>query len=78
MDQKPYLSHQDSHGDADTFVTYDVPPVWCLDCHENLIVLGTGCGRLEIWDGFKGTLKVVKEPFIFPLLDYNTCATDNH
>ncbi|ODM95859.1 Sterol regulatory element-binding protein cleavage-activating protein [Orchesella cincta] len=49
------LTHQESYGD-DLLCT-NVPPVWCLDCHENLIVLGTGSGRLEIWDGFKGVLK---------------------
>lgn len=58
MEPKGYLTHQDSYGDTDSHFYYDVPPVWCLDCQENLIVLGTGSGRLEIWDGFKGTLKV--------------------
>lgn len=58
MDSKNFLLHQDSFGDPDALVYFDVPPVWCLDCQQNLIVLGTGSGRLEIWDGEKGTLKV--------------------
>jgi len=36
----------------------EVPPVWCLDCQENLVILGTGTGRVEIWDSFSGYLKV--------------------
>jgi len=36
----------------------DVPPVWCLDVQDNIVVLGTGSGRLELWDAFTGTLKV--------------------
>jgi len=36
----------------------DVPPVWCLDCQENLVILGTGSGRLEVWDSNQGILKV--------------------
>lgn len=36
----------------------DVPAVWCLDCQENLVFLGTGSGRLEIWDALNGSLKV--------------------
>lgn len=39
-------------------VAEEVPPVWCMDCQENLVVLGTGAGRLEIWDSFSGYLKV--------------------
>ena len=35
-----------------------VPPIWCLDCQENIVVLGTGTGRIELWDAFSGYLKV--------------------
>jgi hypothetical protein len=35
-----------------------VPPIWCLDCQENIVVLGTGKGRIELWDAFSGYLKV--------------------
>jgi hypothetical protein len=33
-------------------------PIWCLDCHENLIVVGCANGRLEFWEGSTGTFKV--------------------
>lgn len=33
-------------------------PIWCLDCHENLIVVGCSNGRLEFWEGSTGTFKV--------------------
>jgi len=58
------LPHQESYGENDTSFSANVPPVWCLDCYENLIVLGTGSGRLEIWDGFKGVLKVIFKKFM--------------
>ncbi|CAG7834620.1 unnamed protein product [Allacma fusca] len=32
-------------------------PVWCLDIDNRIIALGTGTGRLEIWDSFTGALK---------------------
>jgi len=34
------------------------PPIWCLDIQENIVVLGTGSGRIELWDAFRGYLKV--------------------
>jgi hypothetical protein len=42
----------------DSTLIDDVPSVWCLDCQENLVILGTGSGRLEIWDSNTGSLKV--------------------
>jgi hypothetical protein len=33
-------------------------PIWCLDCHENLIVVGCANGRLEFWEGSTGIFKV--------------------
>jgi hypothetical protein len=35
------------------------PPIWCLDCHENLIAVGCANGRLEFWEGSTGTFKVI-------------------
>nr|CAD7460238.1 unnamed protein product [Timema tahoe] len=35
-----------------------VPPIWCVDCEENLIVVGCANGRLEFWEGSTGTFKV--------------------
>jgi hypothetical protein len=35
------------------------PPIWCLDCHENLVAIGCANGRLEFWEGTTGTFKVV-------------------
>ncbi|KAJ9574024.1 hypothetical protein L9F63_008550, partial [Diploptera punctata] len=26
------------------------PPIWCLDCQENLIAIGCASGRLEFWE----------------------------
>ncbi|PNF43351.1 hypothetical protein B7P43_G14464 [Cryptotermes secundus] len=33
------------------------PPIWCLDCHENLIAVGCANGRLEFWEGTTATFK---------------------
>lgn len=38
-----------------------VPPIWCLDCHENLIVVGCASGRLEFWEGSTGKFKCLFE-----------------
>lgn len=35
-----------------------VPPIWCIDYMDNLIVLGCANGRLEFWEGTTGKLKV--------------------
>lgn len=35
-----------------------VPPIWCIDYTDNLIVLGCANGRLEFWEGTTGKLKV--------------------
>ncbi|ELU06614.1 hypothetical protein CAPTEDRAFT_96666 [Capitella teleta] len=35
------------------------PAVWCLECKDNLIVVGCSNGRLELWDGFSGQLKYI-------------------
>jgi len=24
------------------------PPIWCLDCRDNLVVVGCGNGRIEV------------------------------
>ncbi|GLV41628.1 SREBP cleavage activating protein [Carabus blaptoides fortunei] len=38
-----------------------VPPIWCIDYTDNLIVLGCASGRLEFWEGTTGKLKCVFE-----------------
>nr|CAD7427831.1 unnamed protein product [Timema monikensis] len=38
-----------------------VPPIWCVDCEENLIVVGCANGRLEFWEGSTGTFKCMFE-----------------
>ncbi|GLH11360.1 F-box/WD repeat-containing protein 7 [Gryllus bimaculatus] len=38
-----------------------VPPIWCLDCHENLIAIGCASGRIEFWEGSTGKLKCLFE-----------------
>jgi len=40
----------------------DVPPIWCMDCRENLVVIGCANGRLEFWEGSSGSFKV--SPFL--------------
>jgi hypothetical protein len=39
-------------------IAQQTPPIWCLDCHENLIAIGCANGRLEFWEGTTGTFKV--------------------
>jgi hypothetical protein len=41
------------------------PPIWCLDCHENLIAVGCASGRLEFWEGSTGTFKVIDQNIEF-------------
>ena len=36
-------------------------PIWSLDFHDNLIVLGCADGRLEFWEGTTGNFKVISE-----------------
>jgi hypothetical protein len=40
------------------------PPIWCLDCHENLVAVGCANGRLEFWEGTTGTFKVVDQSLL--------------
>lgn len=35
-----------------------VPPIWCMDYMDNLVVLGCSNGRLEFWEGTTGKFKV--------------------
>ncbi|KAJ8314345.1 hypothetical protein KUTeg_008906 [Tegillarca granosa] len=39
------------------FQNNQAPSIWCLTCHEGLIVAGCGNGRIEFWDGSSGSLK---------------------
>lgn len=32
--------------------------IWCVDCNENVVVLGCADGSLQFWDLYKGVLKV--------------------
>lgn len=36
----------------------DVPPIWCLECQDALVVVGCGTGRVEVWDIYNCLLKV--------------------
>lgn len=36
----------------------EIPPVWCLDCFDNLVVVGCSNGRLEFWESLTAKLKV--------------------
>lgn len=35
-----------------------IPPIWCIDYLDNLIVIGCANGRIEFWEGSTGKLKV--------------------
>ncbi|XP_069110525.1 sterol regulatory element-binding protein cleavage-activating protein-like [Argopecten irradians] len=39
------------------FQDNQAPSVWCMTCHDGLIIAGCGNGRIEFWDGGSGTLK---------------------
>lgn len=39
----------------------EVPPIWCIDCRENIIVLGCANGRLEFWEGASGRFMCLYE-----------------
>jgi len=32
--------------------------IWCVDCNENVVVLGCADGSLQFWDIYRGILKV--------------------
>jgi len=32
--------------------------IWCVDCNENVVVLGCADGSLQFWNLYKGILKV--------------------
>lgn len=32
--------------------------IWCVDCNENVVVLGCADGSLQFWDLYKRILKV--------------------
>lgn len=36
----------------------DISPIWCLDCQDNIIVVGCASGVVEVWDASTGKLKV--------------------
>lgn len=38
-----------------------VPPIWCMDCIDNLIVIGCADGRLEFWEGTTAKFKCLVE-----------------
>ncbi|XP_066301686.1 sterol regulatory element-binding protein cleavage-activating protein-like isoform X2 [Branchiostoma lanceolatum] len=38
-------------------------PIWCLGCHDNLVVAGCSNGRIEVWDGLSGSLKCYYHEF---------------
>ncbi|XP_063610066.1 sterol regulatory element-binding protein cleavage-activating protein-like isoform X2 [Penaeus indicus] len=39
----------------------EVPPIWCLECQDTLIIVGCGSGRIEVWDLYNNVLKCVYE-----------------
>lgn len=41
-----------------TVTKNEVPPIWCLECQEALVIVGCGNGRIEVWDIYDSVLKV--------------------
>lgn len=39
----------------------EVPPIWCLECQNALVLVGCGSGRVEVWDMYSCLLKCVYE-----------------
>ncbi|XP_065352415.1 sterol regulatory element-binding protein cleavage-activating protein [Cloeon dipterum] len=39
----------------------DPPPIWCIDCQSNQIVIGCANGRLELWEATTGKFKCLYE-----------------
>lgn len=37
----------------------DASPIWCMDCQDNLIVVGCGSGHLEVWEASSGRQLVI-------------------
>jgi hypothetical protein len=58
MNGKPMRENCGERGLATDNTMQQMAPIWCLDCHENLIVVGCANGRLEFWEGSTGIFKV--------------------
>ncbi|XP_017876182.1 sterol regulatory element-binding protein cleavage-activating protein [Ceratina calcarata] len=43
--------------DKNMQINHAVPPIWCMDYQENLIVVGCANGNLEFWEGTTGKFK---------------------
>ncbi|XP_059471097.1 sterol regulatory element-binding protein cleavage-activating protein isoform X2 [Neocloeon triangulifer] len=41
--------------------TLEPPPIWCIDCQSNQIVIGCANGRLELWEATTGKFKCLME-----------------
>ncbi|XP_064647832.1 sterol regulatory element-binding protein cleavage-activating protein-like [Lineus longissimus] len=54
---QPSTVHYDATRHESEFVNKEAPPIWCLACRDNLIVVGCGNGRIEFWDALEGKLK---------------------
>ncbi|XP_070565484.1 LOW QUALITY PROTEIN: sterol regulatory element-binding protein cleavage-activating protein-like [Ptychodera flava] len=50
------LSYEDSFGHCGDMPNVLAPPIWCLGCHDNVVVAGCGNGRVEVWDAVNGLL----------------------
>lgn len=55
---RPVCSECEQHQHQQQQQCTGVPPIWCIDYTDNLIVLGCASGRLEFWEGTTGKLKV--------------------
>nr|XP_053640493.1 sterol regulatory element-binding protein cleavage-activating protein-like [Cherax quadricarinatus] len=38
-------------------VEEELPPIWCLECQDALVIVGCGSGRIEVWDLYNNVLK---------------------
>lgn len=54
-DQNKWENHSKKMSENEICVNSQV---WCVDCNENVVVLGCADGSLQFWDIYRGILKV--------------------
>ncbi|XP_017777723.1 PREDICTED: sterol regulatory element-binding protein cleavage-activating protein isoform X2 [Nicrophorus vespilloides] len=58
---KDYMASMNSpksvNGVSHNVCDYKVPPIWCIDFVDNLIVIGCANGRVEFWEGTTAKFK---------------------
>jgi len=54
-DQNKWENHSKKMSENEICVNSQI---WCVDCNENVVVLGCADGSLQFWDIYRGILKV--------------------